>query len=97
MEVYLPEAGQPQCRLVEIYVNINSPVEIGQQEIRFTDYELDVSREPPHGARIVDQDEFAEAAARYGYSPTFQEACYRTAREAVELADRWVARGMSQQ
>ena len=31
---------------------------------------------------IEDEDEFREAAARYGYSEAFQEACYEVAREA---------------
>jgi protein associated with RNAse G/E len=89
LEVYAPDG-----RLEEIYVNVNSPAEIVNAGLRFTDYELDVSRELPQGARIVDEDEFAEAADEYGYSETFQQACYQVAREAVEVANRWVARGM---
>jgi protein associated with RNAse G/E len=89
LEVYAPDG-----RLHEVYVNISSPVEIGEGELWFTDYELDVSRKPPHGARIEDEDEFQEAAVRYGYSEAFQAACYAVAREAVGLADGWVGRGM---
>jgi protein associated with RNAse G/E len=89
LEVYTPEG-----RLDEVYVNISSPVEIGDGQLRFTDYELDVSRRPPHGARIEDEEEFREAASRYGYSEAFQEACYRVARAAVGVADGWVGRGM---
>ncbi|MGD2205979.1 MAG: DUF402 domain-containing protein [Anaerolineae bacterium] len=89
LEVYTPD-GQ----LNEIYVNINSPVEIEDSVIRFTDYELDVSRKPPHPARIVDEDEFQEAAVKYGYSDEFQQTCYRVVREAVEVANRWVAGDM---
>jgi protein associated with RNAse G/E len=89
LEVYAPDG-----RLHEVYVNIGSPVEIEEGELRFTDYELDVSRMPPHGARIEDEDEFREAAARYGYSEAFQEACYEVAREAVGLANGWVGQGM---
>lgn len=85
LEVYLPGRG-----LVEIYANINSPVEIGDTQIRFTDYELDISRELPGTARIVDEDEFQEAASRYGYSPELRQACYRVAREALAVADGWV-------
>jgi protein associated with RNAse G/E len=89
LEVYVPEG-----RLAEVYVNINSPVEIEDSQIRFTDYELDVTRKPPHEARIVDEDEFLEAAARYGYSQEFQQTCYQVAREAMGVANRWVAKGM---
>jgi hypothetical protein len=98
LELYLPDGGPsdgdlPEGRLVlvEIYVNINSPVEIGEGEIWFTDHELDVSRELPGAARIVDEDEFEAAAARYGYSEAFQRFCYEVAREAVGIANHWQA------
>ena len=90
----LLEVFTPDGQLDEVYVNINSPVEIEDGEVRFTDYELDVSRRPPLGARIVDEEEFREAAAAYGYSEEFQRTCYRAAREAVALADGWLAAGM---
>ena len=81
-------------RLAEIYVNISSPVEIGDSQLRFTDYELDVSREPPQEARIVDEDEFLEGVTKYGYSEEFQQACYQAAREAIGVANSWAAKGM---
>lgn len=90
----LLEAYASDGSLVEIYVNINSPIEIGASQIRFTDYELDISRRLPHQARIVDEDEFQAAASRYGYSQELQEACYRVAREALEVASQWQAGGM---
>ena len=88
----LLEAYTPEGTLEEIY--INSPVEIEGGRIAFTDYELDVSRRLPHAARIVDQDEFLEAASRYGYSEAFQQTCYQVARQAIELANGWAAKGM---
>jgi protein associated with RNAse G/E len=81
-------------RLEEIYVNVSSPVEVVGSLLKFTDYELDVSRVLPGAARIVDQEEFREAAVRYGYSEPFRRACYQVAREAVEVANGWEARGM---
>jgi protein associated with RNAse G/E len=89
LELYLPDGA-----LVEIYVNINSPVELQEGILCFTDYELDVSRELPGPARLVDEDEFEEAAIQYGYSAAFQETCYRVAREAIEVAENWIATGM---
>ena len=53
LEVYTPDG-----RLEEITVNVGSPVTIEDSEIRFTDYELDVSRRPPEEPRILDEDEF---------------------------------------
>jgi protein associated with RNAse G/E len=89
LEVYAPDG-----RLEEIFVNINSPVEIEGLQLRFTDYELDVSRKLPHEAVVVDEDEFQEAASKYGYSEEFQRACYQVVREAFEVANSWVAKGM---
>jgi protein associated with RNAse G/E len=34
-------------------------------------YKLDVSRKLPNRAQIVDEDEFQEAANKYGYSAEF--------------------------
>jgi len=90
----LLEAYAPDGELVEVYVNISSPMEIDGLQMRFTDYELDVSRIPPGEAKLMDEDEFQEAAAEYGYPEEFQRACYQVARAALDLANRWVARGM---
>ena len=85
LEVYGAGGG-----LEQIYANISSPIVLDGAQIRFTDYELDVSRRVPRVARIVDEDEFLEAASKYGYSPAFQEACYRAAREALDVANAWI-------
>ncbi|MFN2240728.1 MAG: DUF402 domain-containing protein [Anaerolineae bacterium] len=90
----LLEAYTPSGELAELYVNISSPVEIDGLVMRFTDLELDVSRRPPDAAELVDEDEFQEAAIEYGYSEEFQRTCYEVAREALDLANRWVARGI---
>jgi protein associated with RNAse G/E len=90
----LLEAYTPSGELAEIYVNISSPVEIDDLQMRFTDYELDVSRLPPGEAQLEDEDEFQEAVVEYGYSEEFQRACYEVAREALDLANGWEGRGM---
>lgn len=90
----LLEAYTPDGELAEIYVNISSPMEIEGLEMRFTDYELDVSRRPPGEAQLLDEDEFEEAVVEYGYSEEFQRTCYQVAAEAMGLANRWVSRGM---
>ncbi|MBM3126734.1 MAG: DUF402 domain-containing protein [Chloroflexi bacterium] len=87
----LIEAFDTKGVAVEIYVNIASPPQFMERGIRFTDYELDVSKLPPAPARIVDEDEFAEAVVQYRYSEEFQERMIADARKAVELADRWQA------
>lgn len=86
LEVY-NRSGQ----LVEIYLNINSPARVTGDGLRFVDYELDVSRQLPGPAQIVDQDEFQQAAERYGYSRSFQRKCLRIARRGVEIVEHWSA------
>jgi protein associated with RNAse G/E len=89
LEVYAPDGT-----LREIYVNINSLVQIESAQFSYVDYELDVVLQPPNAAFIVDQDEFAEAAIKYGYTDEFQKFCYQAATEAITLANGWVAKGM---
>jgi hypothetical protein len=38
----------------------------------------------------VGEAEFLEAGSKYGYSKDFQQACYQAAREAMDVANRWV-------
>lgn len=88
----LIEVFEPGGNLLELYINIASPPEWENGILKFKDHELDVSKYPPKPAVILDEDEFAEAASLYGYSPQFQEKMYAIAREALVLADAWAAR-----
>ncbi len=88
IEVFNPQSSQ----LIGIYINIAAPLESTPDGMRFKDYELDVVRDLPGSARLVDEDEFAEAIPLYQYSSEFQEKAYTAAREAMKLADEWQAR-----
>ncbi|CAN5539915.1 DUF402 domain-containing protein [soil metagenome] len=90
----LVEVYEADGTLAEIYVNINSLVQLEQTDFSYIDYELDVVLRSPNVATIVDQDEFAEAVIEYGYTDEFQIFCYQAANEAVQLATNWVAQGM---
>ena len=76
-----------------IYVNINSPIERSGSHLSYTAYELDVVSRPSQPTKIVDEEEFAEAASRCNYPASFQQYCYGAARKGLELAENWVARG----
>lgn len=88
----LLEIFETDGKLVHIYLNIASPPEFKNGVMSFNDHELDISRVLPNPARLVDEDEFAEAALKYGYSLQFQEKMYAVANEALELANTWTAR-----
>ncbi|MGH2459161.1 MAG: hypothetical protein ACRDIY_09870 [Chloroflexota bacterium] len=42
----------------------------------------------------MDEDEFAEAAVRYGYSAVFQAACRRAVDEAIDVVLAWEPAGL---
>ncbi len=84
LEVYSPDG-----RLHELYANITSPVEVGDNEVRFVDHELDVQMYVGDTPQIVDQDEFAEAASTYSYTDAFIRESYVVAEEVLELVASW--------
>lgn len=88
----LLEVFETDGRLAHIYLNIASPPEFKDGIMSFKDHELDVSKVLPQPAKLVDEDEFAEAVVKYNYSTEFQEKMYATAREALELAENWRAK-----
>jgi protein associated with RNAse G/E len=91
----LIEVYHPDGVFAEIYVNIGSPAEIRDENICFTDHELDVSLIPPDPARIIDQDDFASAAEKFSYPPEFQREIYAAAELAVQVANGWQPKGIS--
>ncbi len=88
----LIEVFDVNSRLVQIYINIASLPQFADSEMSFKDHELDVVRDLPGPAQLIDEDEFAEAVVKYQYSQEFQEKMYSAAREALELANSWNAK-----
>jgi protein associated with RNAse G/E len=88
----LLEVFHTDGRLYHIYLNIASPPTFDDGKMSFKDHELDVSKVLPGEAHLVDEDEFAEAVVKYNYSQEFQEKMYAAAREALELAENWIAK-----
>jgi protein associated with RNAse G/E len=89
----LLEVYEPDGSLAEIYIHIASPPRLVATTLEYTDHELDVVCQPGAPPRIVDQDEFAEAAMRYGYTAAFQAACFATAEAALVTAAEWQPHG----
>jgi protein associated with RNAse G/E len=87
LEVCLPDGV-----LVELYVHIASPARLRAGVLEYTDHELDVVLAPGEAPRLVDENEFAEAAVRYGYTADFQQACYAACHRAEQLLVRWPIR-----
>lgn len=87
----LIEVFEPDGRLLEIYINIASRPWLKDGRLCFTDYELDISAYPPAQAVVADEDEFTDAARKYGYSAEFQCEMRRVASECLEIANNWQA------
>jgi len=88
----LIELFDAQGNLAQIYINIASPLYSEDGSLCFKDYELDVFKYSSSPARLIDEDEFAEAVVTYRYTKEFQEQMYAVAHEALKLANRWQAK-----
>ena len=88
----LIEVFDAKGMLEQIYLNIASPPRFENEGMSFIDHELDVSKIFPDPARLVDEDEFAEAIHKYQYTEEFQQRMYLAARDAIKLADHWKAK-----
>jgi protein associated with RNAse G/E len=84
LEVYTTDG-----ELHELFADITSPIEIVDGEVHFIDHELDVQMALGGDPCIVDQDEFAEAALKYGYTEAFVRECYTLAEQLLELLANW--------
>lgn len=85
----LLELYDGEGNLAELYAHIASPAIFAGGEVSYIDYELDVTS--IDGPRVVDEDEFAEAVEKYGYSAKLRAQCYAAAAEALALVRRWRA------
>jgi protein associated with RNAse G/E len=85
LEVYGDEG------LTEVYIHVASPAVFGENQIIYTDYELDVVKYPGAPPFVDDEEEFAASVVHYGYTAEFQAACRRRAKELLDLAVAWEA------
>lgn len=72
-----------------LYVNLNAPAVINPWSITYVDHELDVAKDPGQPAVIIDEDEFLEACARFGYSEAFQAGVRAAAQEGLRVVETW--------
>ncbi|MBN2627902.1 MAG: DUF402 domain-containing protein [Spirochaetales bacterium] len=70
------------------YANIHDIPLIGESEISFVDYDLDVIREGRSPARIVDGEEFERHQVLYAYSPEIIEMVPAAAEEVRLMINR---------
>lgn len=78
----------PSGALRNYYCNINRPAEFDGHVLSFVDLDIDVLVTPEMSYRVLDEDEFADHSARYGYSLEVRERVPRALAELIELIER---------
>ncbi len=78
----------PAGRLLSYYCNVNRPAEFDGRLLTFVDLDIDVLVAPDLTYRVLDEDEFAENAARYDYSREVRERVTRALAELIEMIER---------
>lgn len=89
----LAEVYQPDGSLKQIYIHIATPITADDRSLSYVDLELDVVKRPGQPLRIMDEDEFDDAADQYGYTYEFKCSCRRAVEEALQLASCWHCKG----
>jgi protein associated with RNAse G/E len=79
---------EPTGALRNYYCNVNRPPTLVGRLLTFVDLDIDVLVLPDHTYRVLDEDEFAEHAAHYGYSPEVRQRVTRALNELIELIER---------
>ena len=71
-------------RLIGAYYNINTPVELYPDRIRYVDLEIDVVRWPDGNTKIIDEAELEKFCESGHLSTELQNKAKRTARELID-------------
>lgn len=79
---------EPAGALRNYYCNINRPAAFDGRHLTFVDLDVDVLVSPDFTYRVLDEDEFAANAARYGYSREVRERVSRALAELREMIER---------
>ncbi len=74
--------------LLEIYCNVALPYVFDARLLTWVDLDLDVVLTPESGAFVVDDDEFVEHAARFGYPDVVIERARATESMLLDRFDR---------
>ncbi len=79
---------EPSGPLRNYYCNVNRPAVFDGRVLSFVDLDIDLLVAPDFTCRVLDEDEFEENAARYGYSSEVREQVPRAVEELIALIGR---------
>lgn len=74
--------------LRNFYCNISQPAQLAAGRLSFVDLDIDVLVAPDFSYQVLDLDEFAEHAARYGYAPELRARAQAALAELISLIER---------
>ena len=77
--------AQPDGKLRSFYCNVNVPASFDGQTLCYVDLDLDILVDPDFSYRVVDVEDFASNAERYGYSEEVQTKARHAVDELVNM------------
>jgi uncharacterized protein len=78
---------EPAGRLRNYYCNINRPAQFDDKVLSFVDLDIDVLVAPDFSYTVLDEDEFEEHAARFGYDEHLRARVRQALTELVRLIE----------
>ena len=78
---------EPAGRLRNYYCNVNRPAEFDGETLSIVDLDIDVLVAPDFSYTVLDEDEFEEHAARYGYDETLRGRVRASLSELIGLIE----------
>lgn len=73
--------------LMYFYCNINMPPVVSDRRLDFVDLDIDIVIRPDGSVQVLDEDEFAAASVRFGYSPEIVEKVKEARSEILQLLE----------
>jgi protein associated with RNAse G/E len=79
--------SQPSGELRNYYCNVNVPPVFDGQVLSYIDLDIDLLVERDFAYQVLDLEDFAGNAARYGYSAEIKESAGRAVDELIQLIE----------
>lgn len=79
---------KPDGELRSFYCNVNIPPSFDGRVLSYVDLDIDILVAPDLSYRVVDEDEFALNAVKYGYPPQIRDRAYQALAELVGMIER---------
>jgi protein associated with RNAse G/E len=79
---------EPSGALRNFYGNLNTPPRLENGVLSFKDLDIDVLVAPDFTYRILDEEEFEEHSAQFGYSPEFRRKAFQALAELLAHIER---------